>query len=96
MATAFPAELLTQLQIGAQLGIQAGWRFRAGKGCSPVDISAGCRLVARQAVQQVAIVERAWVGWKCRHNGIAAADLLLQLVELHGLQAVVAAYLALG
>ena len=30
---------------------------------------------ARQAVQQVAIVERAWVGWKCRHYGVAAADL---------------------
>ena len=96
LAIDFLAELLTQVQIGAQLGVQAGRRHSAGKDCSPVDVGAGCCLVARQAVQQIAIVKRGGVGWKCRHHSITAADLLCQLVELHSLKAVVAAYLALG
>lgn len=92
----FPAELLTQGQIGAQLGVEAIGRLRPGQGCRPGDVGAGGHLVARQAVEQIAVVQWAWVVWKSGHHGIAAADLLGQLVELHGLETVIAAHLPLG
>ena len=92
----FPTDLLTQGQIGAQLGVEALGRPRTGQGCRPCDVGTGGHLIARQAVQQIAVVQWRRIVWEGGHHGVAAEDLFGQLVELHGLEAVIAAHLPLG
>ncbi len=90
------AELAANLEFLLNLGTHPAGGCGAGQGGGFGDVLA-CRLfAARQAVQQVAIVE--WTGMvrKRRHHGITAANLLRELIEAHVLEAVIAADLPLG
>jgi hypothetical protein len=90
------AKLAPNLEFLLHLGTHAAGGCAAGQGGGFGDVLARGLFAARQAVQQVAIVERTGMVREGRHHGITAADLFWELIEAHILEAVVAADLPLG
>ena len=90
------AEFTAKLQIELQLLIHLTRTSTAGQGDRPSDIGAGLLIPARQAQQEIALIERTWIAGEPGHHLIAARDLLGQFLQLEIPETVIAAHLTLG
>lgn len=87
---------LTEAQIVLEQRIELGGRDLAGQVHRSGDVTAGRFLVARQGVEQEAVVERGGIGGEQRHHLITAAEGFLEPIQLHLLQTVLPGDLPLG
>jgi len=85
------AKLGSHPQVAAQLSVQGVSWDRSGQFDRLAQISAGCPVIASQAVEQIAVVEGSWILRERRHHGMTGLQTLAEVGQLQLPQAVIAA-----